>query len=118
MAVCPNSNLNDAYAQPRPLGDRHDTKRKCKAMNAWEAMLAVIWLSKRMCTLATETDILLAIALPQTQEPMASIRTQDARKPYARRRLAGVASAHKSKEIVEVADNSTEQSHRSAAAPT
>ena len=51
-----NSNLNDAYAHPRPWRDLQDTNRRCSEMMVCEEMMDVIWLSKNIFKSKTESE--------------------------------------------------------------
>jgi hypothetical protein len=106
-----SSNLSDAYAQPRPRRDRHDTYKKCSAITTCDMMHDVSWLSNMTTTFATEISLLLAKALPHTTDPIASSSSTSARRPYAQRRRAGDSAASISQHMVDSAVVVIAQSH-------
>jgi hypothetical protein len=106
-----SSNLSDAYAQPRPRRDRHDTYKKCSAITTCDAMHDVIWPSKLKSTLAKENLTSPAKALPHTTDPIASSSSTSARRPYAQRRRAGDSAASISQHMVDSAVVVIAQSH-------
>jgi hypothetical protein len=106
-----SSNLSDAYAQPRPRRDRHDTYKKCSAITTCDMMQDVIWLSNMTTKVATEIFLLLAKGLPHTTDPIASSSSTSARRPYAQRRRAGDSAASISQHMVDNAVVVIAQSH-------
>jgi hypothetical protein len=107
-----SSNLSDAYAQPRPRRDRHDTYKKCTTITTCDMMHDVSWLSNLKSTFAIENGLRsLAKALPHTTDPIASSSSTSARRPYAQRRRAGDSAASISQHMVDSAVVVIAQSH-------